>query len=90
VSPDGQTIQGVTIIRQEETPGLGGRISEQEYLDGFRGRSLDTAMEVKAPGKSVAPNEIDAITGATLSSVVFVDLLNDHIAEAIDVLRGGS
>lgn len=88
VDPDGTAIKGVTIIRQEETPGLGGRIAEKEYLALFSGIPLDTPIEVRAAGKSTAPNELDAITGATLSSVAFVNLLNLHIAEAISVLRG--
>jgi len=90
VSPDGQKIQGVTIIHQEETPGLGGRIAEPAFLDVFKGRGLDKPLQVVAPGKAVEPNQIDSITGATLSSVAFVDLLNQHIAEAIDVLQGGA
>jgi Na+-transporting NADH:ubiquinone oxidoreductase subunit C len=88
VDPDGTAIKGVTIIRQEETPGLGGRIAEKEYLALFSGIPLDTPIEVRAAGKSTAPNELDAITGATLSSVAFVNPLNLHIAEAISVLRG--
>ena len=88
VEPDGSAIKGVTIIHQEETPGLGGRIAEREYLDLFSGIPLDVPVEVTSPGKSTAPNEIDAITGATLSSVAFVDILNEDIASAISVLRG--
>jgi len=88
VSPDGRTLQGVTIIHQEETPGLGGRISEQEYLAGFPGRPLDLPMVVTPPGKASSPNEIDAITGATLTSKAFVEILNDHIAAALPTLQG--
>ena len=89
-APDGSEISGVTIIHQEETPGLGGRIAEAEFLGVFPGISLDTPMEVVAPGKAADEFQIDSITGATLSTVVFVDLLNEHIAEALDVLRGGA
>ncbi len=90
VTPDGSEISGVTIIHQEETPGLGGRIAESEFLGLFTGIGLDTPMEVVAAGKAASEFQIDSITGATLSTVVFVDLLNEHIAEAQDVLRGGT
>ena len=33
--PDLKTIKGITIIHQEETPGLGGRIAEEDFLDRF-------------------------------------------------------
>ena len=88
VNPDGQTLRGVTIIHQEETPGLGGRISEEAYLAGFAGRPLETPMVVTSPGKASLPQEIDAITGATLTSNAFVSILNDHIIAAIPILQG--
>jgi Na+-transporting NADH:ubiquinone oxidoreductase subunit C len=88
VEPDGSAIKGVTVIHQEETPGLGGRIAEKEYLQLFSGVPLDDRIVVTSPGKSTSRHEIDAITGATLSSVAFVDILNENIASAISVLRG--
>ena len=33
VQPDFETLKGITIIRQEETPGLGSRIGEAPYLE---------------------------------------------------------
>jgi len=88
VNPDGTALRGVTIIHQEETPGLGGRISEEEYLAGFSGRLLEPPMVVTAPGKASSPEEIDAITGATMTSNAFISILNDHIAAAMPILRG--
>jgi len=87
VGPDGKSLKGVTIIHQEETPGLGGRISEEEYLAGFAGRLLEPPMVVTAPGKASSPEEIDAITGATLTSNAFVSILNEHIVAAIPILQ---
>ena len=36
ISKDYSTILGLTFITQSETPGLGGRIGEEEYLSQFR------------------------------------------------------
>ena len=38
--PDLETIKGIEIIHQEETPGLGGRIAEAEFLDRFQTKKL--------------------------------------------------
>ncbi|MFC2070009.1 FMN-binding protein [Chloroflexota bacterium] len=61
------TLRGISIIRHSETPGLGAKITENEYLDQFTG--LDTGgVEMKYDG-----GQIDAITGATISSSAVVD-----------------
>ena len=86
-------IKGVTIIQQEETPGLGSRIAEEPYLSQFvRKRfppeSESGRLEVVSPGKSVEPNQIDSISGATLSSTAFVEILNDEYSLYRELLRG--
>ncbi len=50
------TISGVQVMSQSETPGLGDKITEDSFLEGFRGNA--TAEEVT----------VDAISGATASS----------------------
>jgi Na+-transporting NADH:ubiquinone oxidoreductase subunit C len=85
LNPDGQTLKGVTIIQQEETPGLGGRIAEAAYLAKFDDREFRPSLEVISPGKAGTPTGIDAITGATLTSVAFVDILNDHLERIVPV-----
>ena len=40
LGPDLKTLESITIIAQEETPGLGGRISETKFLDQFRKKKL--------------------------------------------------
>ncbi len=87
--PDLKTIAGVTVIQQEETPGLGGRIAEQSYLDQFSGKVLAPALKVTAPGRAKADNEIDAITGATLTSNAFIAILNNQLEAYLSAYRGG-
>ncbi len=54
---------GVGITTLAETPGLGTRVTEQTFTAQFAGMSRDAAIKVKKDG-----GEIDAISGATISS----------------------
>ncbi len=81
-----KTIKNLIIIRQEETPGLGGRISEKEFLNRFRGKVIYPKLEIVKPGKAHNDNQIDGITGATLSGKALEALLNSEIKKYISVL----
>mgnify|MGYP000247522843 CR=1 FL=1 len=82
------TIDGITIIYQEETPGLGSRIAEREYLDKFIGKKFSPELELTGEGKAVEENEIDAITGATLSSDALIRILNNNYREYNEAFKG--
>lgn len=91
VLPD-NTVQGLEILEQNETPGLGAKITEPEFKTQFAGRSMtDTKWAVTKDG-----GDIDAITGATISPRAVVaalkaglDAYNKHRAE-IEAAGGGS
>ncbi|OHD76851.1 MAG: hypothetical protein A2V99_09885 [Spirochaetes bacterium RBG_16_67_19] len=89
LNPDLSTLKGVTILHQEETPGLGSRITEQAYLDTFRGKDFTSGLKLTPPGKAKAANEIDAITGATLSPKAFLQILNANLAASVPAIREG-
>ena len=74
-----QKIQGFSIIHQEETPGLGGRIAEPEFLTRFKGINITEGLRIQSPGKVQADNEVHGITGATLSCKALEEILNDEI-----------
>ncbi len=83
LTPDHQRIHGLAVVEQGETPGLGGRITEPEFLDKFAGLELGEAPEyvgIVAYETPDAPNEIDAITGATQTSKAVEVILNDGLA----------
>jgi Na+-transporting NADH:ubiquinone oxidoreductase subunit C len=86
MKPDLKTIKGLTIIRQEETPGLGGRIGEKEFLDSFKNKIVEPALEITAPGKAKKENQIDGITGATMSGEALENLLNSEIQKQLALL----
>lgn len=57
------TITGVQILDHSETPGLGAKITEENFLRQFQGKNLSsTKWALKKEG-----GELDGITGATIS-----------------------
>lgn len=77
---DGRTITGLFILDQKETPGLGNRIIEKPWRDQFLNKPSATRLVVVKgnPGKE---NEIDAISGATISSRSVTGIVNTTIAD---------
>ncbi len=88
LSEDLTTVIGIDFITQNETPGLGGRIEEDWFIEQFRGVIL---YEGDAPLRyttSTAEGQVDAITGATATSVAVVNMLNEKILEVRQELGG--
>ncbi len=61
------SIGGITIINQSETPGLGAKSAETAFQEQFSGKDGSQPVVVVKGGNAV-DNEIDAITGATITS----------------------
>ena len=79
---DFKTIVNITILQQEETPGLGGKVVLREFLDQFIGLQFDDAAEFPivvgpAGGNANAANEVDQISGATNTSSAFQNILTE-------------
>ena len=90
LASDLKTIKGLTIVHQEETPGLGGRIAEVDYLNKFRGKDLSSGLVITPPDKASASNEVDGVTGATLTSKAFGTIINNQAKKYIALYRKGS
>ncbi|HZK09706.1 MAG TPA: FMN-binding protein [Clostridia bacterium] len=73
LSEDLSTILGITFTEQSETPGLGGRIEEEQFRDQFR------QIELKA---LTYDDELQAITGATQTSASVLRIIN-HFHESV-------
>lgn len=69
---DMNTVAGLTVTQQSETPGLGARIEEPGWQASFAGKRIaDEAGNVRfdvAHGPSASDYEVDGITGATRTS----------------------
>ncbi len=72
---------GIEIIESMETPGLGARISEDWFKQQFRGLSV---LKPITYGKKadLNNNQIQAITGATISSRSVVRIINNAMKKA--------
>lgn len=84
VTSDLTEILGIEFISHNETPGLGGRISEEWFKEQFRGLDLENKEDGKYIIYKPDPSgNVDAVTGATLTSNSVKDILNTNIHEFI-------
>ena len=67
-------VVAITIMRQTETPGLGDKITTPRFLDQFTNVTVEE-LHLSPHG------EIDAITGATISSQAVVDAIREKTME---------
>ncbi len=77
-------LKGIRILEQIETPGLGNRIGDPEFEDQFRGVQIKPRVEYIKYRKPEKPNQIQAITGATISSESVVKNINRAISEILE------
>lgn len=77
-------LKGIKILEQLETPGLGNRIGEDQFEDQFRGVKIKPRVEYIKYRKPEKPNQIQAITGATISSDAVVKNINRAISEILE------
>lgn len=74
--PSDQVIVGLEILGHAETPGLGDKIvADPDWMANFEALAVEPDIEGTKTGRS-APNEVDVITGATISSNAVIAILN--------------
>jgi len=91
---DMETIKGIRILKNNETPGLGSRITEKWFLEQFAGKSVIPEIKIISQKKlsyqkidtttsatyaNRKKNEVDAITGATQTSKALEKLINNGV-----------
>lgn len=79
LSPDKDAIKGIAIITQSETPGLGSRVLAADNLQNFRDKKVVPELAIVAAGTASAENEVDAITGATLTCNALEKIVNENV-----------
>jgi len=87
VNDDGNTIYGANFSHEGETPGLGARITEQSFQDLFKDKHLfvegefkSVAILKKGQKTTDGAEQIDALTGATITSRGVSDMMADCLA----------
>ncbi|WP_373501912.1 FMN-binding protein [Desulfococcus sp.] len=81
LDPKAEKITGIFVLEQKETPGLGNKIVTDEWRGQFTGKGTGQQMTVVKGGNTGAPNEINAVTGATISSRSVTDIINTAVAD---------
>ncbi len=72
-----QNITGMEILDSRETPGLGDKIfKDMDFVGEFINLPISKEIKAVKKGKKTQENEIDAITGATISSKAVVRIIN--------------
>ncbi|MFH0952843.1 MAG: FMN-binding protein [Verrucomicrobiota bacterium] len=77
---DVQQITGLYVLDQKETPGLGNKIVEDVWRAQFAGKKLATELVV-TKAKPKQDQEVQAVTGATISSDSVVGIVNGAVAK---------
>ncbi|MBQ7060071.1 MAG: RnfABCDGE type electron transport complex subunit D [Firmicutes bacterium] len=81
-------ILGIAFTELNETPGLGMKADEPAFKDQFTGKAEQQLKVVK--GGASASNEIDSISGATITSRAVVNAVNAGLDFFHNVLKGGT
>lgn len=59
-------IKGIKILKHKETPQIGTKIENQEFQDRFK--ELDATNNIRLVSEKKEPQDVDKITGSTVSS----------------------
>lgn len=82
------TLNGISLLEISETPGLGMRAGEV-LVPQFAGRKAQAFAYVKGGG-AAAEDEIDAISGATITTNAVTDGVNAGLCYFAQALEGGA
>ncbi|MCP4132031.1 MAG: NADH:ubiquinone reductase (Na(+)-transporting) subunit C [bacterium] len=82
------TVKGITFYKHQETPGLGAKITEDDFRKNFPGKKIInkkaelvsvTVMKGKVKPGPAAAHQVDGITGATITSRAVGKMLKDTL-----------
>lgn len=65
-------VTGISLLEIDETPGLGMKAKDKSFLAQFVGKVKDITVSKQKP----AENEVQAITGATITTTAVTDCVN--------------
>lgn len=86
ISSDSE-VEGVVLLSQSETPGLGANVAKEEFRDQFK-REIPEGGFTVVKGEP-SDGEIEAITGATISSKAVADAVNIALDRFRDIQNSG-
>lgn len=76
--PGEKIVVGMEILESRETPGLGDKIyKDMDFVNEFKKLNIEPEIVAVKKGTKTAPNQIDAITGATISAKAVARIINE-------------
>lgn len=78
ITIDGK-LTGINIVNHAETPGLGARAQEPEWQGQFMDKPAESPLNL-VKNKEAGPNEVEALTGATITSTAVTNGVNTAIS----------
>jgi electron transport complex protein RnfG len=81
-------IESVSIISHNETPGLGAKAAEPDFLSQYTGKSAGSPLAV-VRGSATQDTQVEAITGATITSKAVTQGVNSALEFYSRVLKDG-
>lgn len=84
INKDLKNMVGLKVLEQVETPGLGTKVTESAFTNQFNDLLVDPEIAWVKGIQPSNPNEIQAITGATISSKAVVRIINEGIQKLED------
>ncbi len=82
------TVNGYEILRISETAGLGMKAKDASFKDQYANKNVDSFVYTKTG--ATAENQIDAISGATITTNAITNGVNAGIAYFDSIAKGGS
>ncbi|NLD04741.1 MAG: RnfABCDGE type electron transport complex subunit G [Synergistaceae bacterium] len=85
IDDEGKLID-IKILSHTETPGLGAKAVDPDFSDQFEQKDVDSVVITKT--KPAAENEVQAISGATITSTAVADGVNTALEYWANNLKG--
>lgn len=87
ISLEDAAITGFTVLSNSETAGLGAKCTDEDFTSQFAGKSADSIEYTKSGATN--DTEIDAISGATITTRAVTDAVNSALSFYNLVLKEG-
>ena len=94
IADDGSTISGARFDHEKETPGLGAEITQPFFYEQFVGKKIfsetfdfKSVKVLKGGGRGNSNHEVDAITGATITSVGVSEMLEETFVNYVSYFK---
>jgi len=89
VKNDLKELVGMQVLEQTETPGLGTKVTEDPFTNQFVKLNADPDVAWVKGAPPTNPNEIQTITGATISSKAIVNIVNGGLQKLREAKESG-